>query len=472
MRKMKRLVFSGLVGTWLMTGAIAPDLASAQTAAVAKAPAPVLDAPVLDAPVLDAPVLDAATKGQIIAAAAQLLTDNYVFPDMGARAAEMLTQNLAAGKYDAATTPAALATQLTDDLQDLTHDKHMRVFAPGEPPRRDFPPGPPLPLGLFGFSRADRLKGNIGYFAMNGILDKEDTKKGADTVMAMIASTDALIIDLRNNGGGNVDAVAYLESYFFDGKTPIQLSETITRKPGTNEFDRRIFSTEPTSVSYVGKPVFLITSPRTFSGGEAFAYDLQALKRAKVAGEVTGGGANPGFPIPIGAGFTLFVSGGRSESPVTHTNWEGVGIQPDIASTAEQSFAAAYAAALDATGRPAPASAATLEGVIDTRLLFPPRTTPAPGSDTALRQWIGGLTAGHPPEDILGADFLKDMKPYFSFFGDDLRRRGALQTLTFAQVDVTGADVYDATFADKSSVQYIILLGPDGKIVSCDGQEY
>ncbi len=449
MRTMKRIALAAVAATWVLTGAIVPHMAMAQTAPTVQPPAP---------------VFDAAAKRQAVTAAAKLLTDEYVYPAVGAQAAAMLTQNLDAGKYDAATTPGAFASALTKDLRSLTHDKHLMVLADGIP-SDDLPPGPPPPFGLFGFVQVDRLKGNIGYIVLNGFPPKTDFKTGADKAMALIASTDALIIDLRSNGGGQPDSVTYLDSFFFDGKTPVHVDDILWRKFGTSDSTRQVFQTEPTPVGYLGKPVYLITGHRTFSGREAFAYELQALKRATVVGETTGGGAHPVKGQPIGPGFFLLVPIAQSEDPVTHGNWEGKGVQPDMAVSADQSFAVAYTAARNAVGHPAVAPAVTAEAVTEAHLLVPPRTTPAPGSEAALRRLETGLADGHPPYDLLDDEMANATRQQLPFLQSDLSRRGALESLTFVEVDLTGADIYEGRFADKSSMRFGITLGPDGKIV-------
>ncbi|MGZ3304949.1 MAG: S41 family peptidase [Asticcacaulis sp.] len=462
MRTLKKLAFMGLTATGLLTGAISPQIAVAQAALASQPPAP---------------VFDGAAKRQIITAAAKLLTDEYIFPDKGAQAAALLVQNLTAGKYDKAATPGDFAAALTADLQGLTDDRHLRVYDWSPP--KDFVPskdnahaGPPPPPGKGGFVMVDRLKGNIGYIELDELMPKGGFKHGADSAMALVASTDALIIDLRNNHGGDVASVAYLDSFFFDGKTQVHVGDIVWRKAGTTDFDRQVFLTEPTPVSYSSKPVYLITSQDTFSGGEAFAYDMQVQKRATVVGEATGGGANPGGWNPVGQGLMMFVPNGRAENPVTHTNWEGKGVQPDVAVAAGKSFPTTYSAALQALGRPVPASADTLDAVIDARLQIAQRTARLPASEAALRRWEGGMADGHPPDEIFTEDGRNEAHKQVAFLQNDLGHRGALQSLVFAEVDPNGGDVYDATFADSTSIQFTIFLAPDGKIETVIGQPY
>jgi hypothetical protein len=442
-----RLAFTGLIAITALTSAVSPQKGATQ-------PAPATEPP--------AQPFDAMAKRRAIEAAAKLLTDDYVYPDKGVSAAVMLRQNLAAGTYDADATRGAFAAHVTKNLRDLLHDKHLRVFAEGVVPD-DLPPGPPPPEGLYGFAQVDRLKGNIGYIVLNDFQRKEWSKEAADKAMGLVASTDALIIDLRHNGGGDPLAVAYLVSFFFDGKTPVHIIDIVKRKPGTTDFERQVDSTEPTPLSYLGKPVYLITSRWTFSGGEEFAYDMQTLKRGTLIGEATGGGAHPGGGQPIGPGLVLWVPIGRSESPITHGDWEGTGVQPDIAVPADQSFALTYKTALRALGRQTTESPDAPDVVTENHLLLPPRATPASGSETALRRLITGAAEGHPPYDELPAQMADRFRRGGAVLQADLPQLGALQSLRFMEVDLMGDDIYEGRFA-HGAVRFTIRLGPDGKI--------
>ncbi len=401
-------------------------------------------------------------KREAIDAAAKLLIDDYVFPDVGEKAAASLKRNLDAGKYAGAATPIAFATMMTQDLRDLTHDKHLNVFADGGFPDET---EAPLPPSLFGFARVDLLKGNIGYIELNSFLWHPLLRLGAAQAMSAAAKTDALIIDLRRNDGGDPAAVVYFMGFFFDAKAPVQVSDILWRKAGTAEYNRQTFKTEPTPSTYLDKPVYILVGPTTFSAAEHFTYDMQALKRATIVGEVTKGGANPGSPQPIGPGLWLAVPTGRSENPITHGNWEGKGVQPDIATSADQSFGAAYAMALKSVGRKGTA-AAEPDVVTEAHLLSPPRTTAEPGAEASLRRFISAMADGQVPNDVVGGAMGWLAGQQMAAYQLDLKRLGDLREVIFVKVDDLGQDVFEARF-ENGALVFTLAMEPGGKIASC-----
>jgi C-terminal processing protease CtpA/Prc len=223
------------------------------------------------------------------------------------------------------------------------------VFYSAEPlpPAGAGPQGPPPRAALaarnFGFSKIERMKGNVGYLKFDGFMEPSsgagDVAAGA---MAFLAGTDALIIDLRENGGGSPAMVAFLCTYLFD--KPVHLNDLYWRATGqTQQWWTLPFVPGP---RYVGKEVYLLTSSRTFSAAEEFTYNLKTQKRATLVGETTGGGANPGGVERLTDHFAAFVPGGRAINPITGTNWEGTGIAPDIQAPADQALDVAYRTAL------------------------------------------------------------------------------------------------------------------------------
>lgn len=310
---------------------------------------------------------DAAARRQAVTTLADVLDRNYVLPEVAATLAKSLRAAIAAGTYDGIETPDALAERLTADLRDWSHDQHLRVSTAdrgpavvrggpppaggrgtGEPtviidtgPRRGG--GPPN----FGFVRLEILDGNIGYLDLRGFRPEAAARDTASAAMALLANSRAIVIDLRRNGGGSPDMVRYLASYFF-GEAPVLLDRFYDCPSNTMTEQRTLASLPGKRMPAV--PLYILTSRRTFSAGEAFAYALQALERATVVGEVTGGGAHPSNDMPIGAGLVAVVPVARSINPVTGTDWEGAGVQPDLRVDADQALDTAIKDALKRIG--------------------------------------------------------------------------------------------------------------------------
>jgi hypothetical protein len=295
-----------------------------------------------------APAFDKAAKQDTVATIGAVLTERYVFPDRASQAKAKVDAALATGGYDSINDPYKFAQRLTADLQSVTHDKHIRVFYTGGPlpaGAQQTPPSPPPPTNG-GFARVDRLKGNIGYIRLLGFPPPSVFDPAANDALRDLADTDALIIDMRDNHGGSAESDSYFGSFFFDPTKPVRLNSIVNRTQSTNEFTTTEFWTKPVATPYVNKPVYILTSKRTFSGGEAFIYDLQVQKRVSIFGETTGGGANPGGVVPAGPRFAIFVPTGRAENPLTKTSWEGVGVVPDHPINEKLAFQAALSDAV------------------------------------------------------------------------------------------------------------------------------
>jgi hypothetical protein len=274
--------------------------------------------------------LNAAERRAAIEKAAGLMRADYLSPMVGEEAAKKIEAELKAGRYENLSDRLAIAEQVTADLQSVTHDKHVRVLL-------DAPAGAlqaPAVISQSGVAGASTLDGNIGYIEITGFPAAERFRPAVDAAMAAVKNTRALIVDVRRNRGGSPESVTYLVSHFVDPAKPTLLHIFYQRKPGTTEFTESTQTSVKTPASYRGKPIFVLTSARTFSGGEEFAYDMQSLKLATLVGETTGGGANGGGRVPIGSGLSLFVVRTRQINPVTRTNWEGVGVKPEVVTSA------------------------------------------------------------------------------------------------------------------------------------------
>ena len=294
----------------------------------------------------DAVTLTPQQRLAIVDSIGRALNEEYVFPDVAGLISAELRSRATRGEFDEAANASTFAQLLTRDLQALGHDKHLRVRVGGSAPAgssRLFD----APTGAFG--RTERLPGDIAYIEIRSFgFPPEVVGDETSRVMSAASDAKALIIDLRANGGGSPRMVALVASYVF-GPKPVLLNSLYLRSG--NRTDR--FFTEPrVSGSKFGadKPVFVLTSSKTFSGAEEFAYDLQTQKRATIVGETTGGGANPGRPVPLPYGLTLFLPTGRAINPITKTNWEGVGVKPDVAVEADEALEVAHRLAEEAVG--------------------------------------------------------------------------------------------------------------------------
>ncbi|HYH98391.1 S41 family peptidase [Hyalangium sp.] len=298
--------------------------------------------------------VDTAMRAKIVDRVSAALNEAYVFPDVAKKMEASIRQKLKAGAYDKITHSAELAEVLTRDLREVSKDKHLGIrYAPSMPPGMD-PNGPGTPAAReqirrelaamnFGFEKVERLTGNVGYLDLRGFIGAELAGETAVSAMSFLAHSDALIIDLRKNGGGDPSMIQLLTSYFFDQST--HLNSFYIRKGNTTQ--QFWTSAHVAGKRMTGVPIYVLTSQRTFSAAEEFTYNLKHLKRATIVGETTGGGAHPIEPHFLADVHLLaIIPFGRSVSPITGTNWEGTGVEPDIKVPADKALEAAHLDAL------------------------------------------------------------------------------------------------------------------------------
>ena len=288
--------------------------------------------------------IDAPTRAKVIDGAVAALNDTYVFPETAKKMEEAVRTHQQKGDYDAISDGDDFAKRLTDDLQAISHDKHLRVmFSPASlpdldnqkpDPKREAEERKQMERLNCGFKKAEILEGNIGYLKFDFFADASICGPTVVAAMNFLANVDAVIFDLRENGGGDPKMVAFVSSYLFAERT--HLNDLWTRKGDVTDQ----YWTDP----YVpgkrldGKPAFVLTSKNTFSGGEEFTNNLKVLKRATIVGETTGGGAHPVRGHRITEHFGIGVPFARAINPVTHTNWEGTGVEPDKKVDASQAL--------------------------------------------------------------------------------------------------------------------------------------
>lgn len=266
--------------------------------------------------------------------------ETYVFPDMAARMGDLLHERLWAGVYEGLSLDA-LSQVLTTDLRSVNHDRHLNVHP--LPPGLDRRPDPEvlrsereeaMRVGNHGFRKLEILEGNVGYLDLRGFAAAEVARDTAVGAMAFFANVDALVIDLRQNGGGDPSMIQLLCTYFFEERTLLNTFEW----RGQEKREEYWTLEEAPGKKLVDVPLFLLTSHTTFSAAEEFSYDLQNLKRATLIGETTGGGAHPGDTYPIAGKLAAFIPNGRAINPITGTNWEGTGVKPEIETQASEAL--------------------------------------------------------------------------------------------------------------------------------------
>lgn len=287
-------------------------------------------------------------KNEIINSLLKNLNEIYIFPEVAKKAETKIREYQKNGTYAKINDPKVLSKTLTSQLREIVKDKHLSIWYRSvqndtisqqkkERDRQRF-----ISRVNRNFSKLDILEGNIGYIKIDGFGPADKVGAVCSGAMAFLANTDALIIDLRENHGGEPEMVQYLASYFFEG-APVHLNDLYFRKDNkTTEY----WTIPVPGQHYVNKPVYVLISEHTFSAGEELAYDLQTQKRATLIGEITGGGANPGDQVEIAPGFYAFIPNGRAINPITKTNWEGIGVTPDISKDAADALKAAHFLAL------------------------------------------------------------------------------------------------------------------------------
>lgn len=299
--------------------------------------------------------LDRVLIRSTVDSACALLESNYVFPEAAARMVKLLRKNLKSGAYDRLVGPEALADRVTADMRSVTNDRHLALmYGPQRiaQMRCDTVFGESLPEVIrmhqrdnFGFYKVERLPGNVGYLDLRMFDNPRMPGAGAAAVAAMnfLANAQAVIFDLRKNGGGYPEMIQLLSTYLFEGEA--HLNDLYNRP--TN-FTQQYWVLPWVPGPRLAKaPVYVLTSGYTFSGAEEFSNNLRELKRATIVGQTTGGGAHPVDFKVINDLFALKVSIGRAINPVSKKNWEGTGVEPHVKVPADSALDVAYLMALD-----------------------------------------------------------------------------------------------------------------------------
>jgi hypothetical protein len=315
-------------------------LAAALVASAAGATSAEAQAPRAPLASIQAAQLDAAARKAVVEGLIAKIDAQYVFPEKVPAISRALRRTLAAGGFDGAADSKAFAEAVNAVIAAEARDKHLHLVWSAEPlPPPPSAGGEPDPAMVarqqammrrlnYAMAKVEVLNGNIGYLKMDLFPRPQNAGATFAAAMAFLQYTDALIFDLRDNGGGDPAMVAMALSYLVPPHTEINRFHT-----RGSAVDEQIWSLPyvPGGRWSIDKPVYVLTSARTASGGEEFAYDLQQMKRGTIVGAATWGGANPGGFVPIDAHFGVFVPTGAAVNPISNTNWEGTGVRPDVA---------------------------------------------------------------------------------------------------------------------------------------------
>ncbi len=307
---------------------------------------------------LDGPdgTVDATTRAAVIDQLVDSMNRRYVFPDKAKETAQAIRRRQQRREYDRITSARAFADSLTAHVQAVTHDLHLRVryntevlpdlSEQGDPPADELERMRVNQRRLnYGFEKVQRLAGNVGYLDLRNFHQGPEAFQTATAAMNFLGHSDALIVDLRRNGGGSPEMIQLLSTYLFDGdREPVHLNDLYFR-PENQTTQFRTLPFVP-GKRMPNADVYVLTSRNTFSAAEEFTYNLKNLKRATIVGETTGGGAHPGGLARLGDHFSMFISSGRAINPITGTNWEGTGVSPDVAVPAGDALKVAHVAAI------------------------------------------------------------------------------------------------------------------------------
>jgi len=302
--------------------------------------------------------IDKQAKTEVIQELMTTLIERYILPDVAQKIYDRLHMDLQNKIYDRIDGSHRFAFEIDKVLQEISNDKHLHFsFDPHEARKivakqnckgeeaQNF-----LEQNLmkemetnFGFHKIEILEGNIGYLDLRRFYHTDNASETAVAAMNFLVNSDAIIIDLRKNRGGEPEMVQLMSSYFLRGRTPLNYIErrpegkteqywTLPHVPG-----KRMLETE----------LYLLTSDKTFSAAEGFIYGLKCLRRATIIGETTKGGAHPVDFFALQDRFVLMLPTGRTLNPISGKNWEAVGIEPDVKTSAEKAFNTAYRIALE-----------------------------------------------------------------------------------------------------------------------------
>ena len=315
--------------------------------------------------------LEARTVEELKVIMTHLLETIYVVPEIGTRLARQVQAKFDAGGYKEAVTRSQLAEALTLDLREWGNDKHLSVRydparsaeetildpkawakekasmftqkGPGSGGPRMDRMAARLKADNYHFRQAKTLQGNVGYIELAGFAPGEAAQQKAAETMALLAESDAMIIDLRDCPGGTVEMINFLASYFFEAEPRVLMNRFI--RPTGERIQSKTLAKIP-GKRMPTTDLYILVGPKTVSAGESFAFTMQQWGRAKIVGETTAGAGYNNVLIPLGQGMIFSISYGRPEHPRTGKGWQVAGVQPDMVVAVGDALEAAHKAAL------------------------------------------------------------------------------------------------------------------------------
>ena len=319
--------------------------------------------------------LSASEKSDVMATLKKEILDRYVSVDEAKKIASAIDAWMKTDDFRDAGDPTVFAEKVNALLKDQVTDAHLRFRYSESPLPIRTDPGAPSEEEIrqmeeqiryvnSAFEKVERLAANVGYISFRGFQSPDDMARPLTAAMQFLSETDAMIIDLRMNGGGDPRGVQLFCSYFF-GEEPVHLNSIYFRP--TDETTEFWTLKDLPAPRFLEKPVYVLVSSRTGSGAEECAYNLQNLKRATIVGEPTWGGANPGGVVRLNDHFSCFIPVGRAINPITKTNWEGTGVIPDVAVSPDDALTYAHKGAVkyQMERQPDPQRRAGLQRLLD-----------------------------------------------------------------------------------------------------------
>jgi hypothetical protein len=278
------------------------------------------------------PTLDETERRRVIDSVITNLREHYVDPNGTRKVSVVLSAHEKNGDYGEITSGKGFAELITKQMRDVTQDSDLMVVYSQQPIPEHLPGLPPGALDDYRaamahqnctFEKVQMLPHNIGYLKLDSFPDPSLCRATAVAAMARLNHADAILFDLRDNGGGYPSMVSLIASYLFDH--PVYMfnpRESVTPQSWTQS--------PVVGNRLANKPVYILTSASTFSGAERFCYNLKMLRRASLVGERTRGGAHTGVFHRIDDHFAMGIPETRAINPYAKGDWEGIGVEPDV----------------------------------------------------------------------------------------------------------------------------------------------